>query len=143
MDCVLYDVRVKYYEMRLVKEIKKNRFGWKIMVYIVNLLFLLLDEILIFNGYKYKVEKLSKNNLVFYNEYDIIKGMFIVLRKFDGSYYYFNIYNDEDKGMIIVFCKNCGLDFIDLIKNRDDLEISDKLNYKYNNFKFYIIIIKE
>lgn len=69
--------------------------------------------------------------------------MFIVLRKFDGSYYYFNIYNDEDKGMIIVFCKNCGLDFNDLIKNRDDLEISDKLNYKYNNFKFYIIIIKE
>ncbi|GAA6992114.1 hypothetical protein ID0093_14530 [Helicobacter pylori] len=113
------------------------------MAYIANLQFLPLDEILLSNGYKHKVEKSSKNNPALYNEYDTIKGTLIVSRKPDGSYHYFNTHNDEDKGTIIAFCKNRGLDFNDLIKNRDDLEISDKPNYKYNNSKLYAIITKE
>ncbi|GAA8678279.1 hypothetical protein Kyoto127A_03680 [Helicobacter pylori] len=102
-----------------------------------------IDEILLSNGYKHKVEKSSKNNPALYNEYDTIKGTLIVSRKPDGSYHYFNTHNDEDKGTIIAFCKNRGLDFNDLIKNRDDLEISDKPNHKYNNSKPYTIITKE
>ena len=113
------------------------------MAYIANLQLLPLDEILISNGYKHKVEKSSKNNPALYNEYDTIKGTLIVSRKPDGSYHYFNTHNDEDKGTIIAFCKNRGLDFNDLIKNRDDLEISDKPNHKYNNSKPYTIITKE
>ncbi|GCF04826.1 hypothetical protein HPK22_01658 [Helicobacter pylori] len=113
------------------------------MAYIANLQFLPLDEILLSNGYKHKVEKSSKNNPALYNEYDTIKGTLIVSRKPDGSYHYFNTHNDEDKGTIIAFCKNRGLDFNDLIKNRDDLEISDKPNHKYNNSKPYTIITKE
>ncbi|GAA6864720.1 hypothetical protein CHC126_05670 [Helicobacter pylori] len=113
------------------------------MAYISNLQFLPLDEILLSNGYKHKVEKSSKNNPALYNEYDTIKGTLIVSRKPDGSYHYFNTHNDEDKGTIIAFCKNRGLDFNDLIKNRDDLEISDKPNHKYNNSKPYTIITKE
>ncbi len=113
------------------------------MAYIINLQFLPLDEILLSNGYKHKVEKSSKNNPALYNEDDTIKGTLIVSRKPDGSYHYFNAHNDEDKGTIIAFCKNRGLDFNDLIKNRDDLEISDKPNHKYNNSKPYTIITKE
>lgn len=113
------------------------------MAYIANLQFLPLDEILLSNGYKHKVEKSSKNNPALYNEYDTIKGTLIISRKPDGSYHYFNTHNDEDKGTIIAFCKNRGLDFNDLIKNRDDLEISDKPNHKYNNSKPYTIITKE
>ncbi len=113
------------------------------MAYIANLQFLPLDEILLSNGYKHKVEKSSKNNPALYNEYDTVKGTLIISRKPDGSYHYFNTHNDEDKGTIIAFCKNRGLDFNDLLKNRDDLEISDKPNYKYNNSKLYAIITKE
>ncbi|GAA8891748.1 hypothetical protein BTM182_06450 [Helicobacter pylori] len=88
------------------------------MAYIANLQFLPLDEILLSNGYRHKVEKSSKNNPALYNEYDTIKGTLIVSRKPDGSYHYFNTHNDEDKGTIIAFCKNRGLDFNDLIKKQ-------------------------
>ncbi|WRD11828.1 hypothetical protein E5K70_02365 [Helicobacter pylori] len=54
------------------------------MAYIANLQFLPLDEILISNGYKHKVEKSSKNNPALYNDYDTIKGTLIVSRKPDG-----------------------------------------------------------
>ncbi|WP_310790648.1 hypothetical protein [Helicobacter pylori] len=75
------------------------------MAYIANLQFLPLDEILISNGYKHKVEKSSKNNPALYNENDTIKGTLIVSRKPDGSYHYFN--HQKQKSQIsLVFGMN-------------------------------------
>ncbi|GAA9400159.1 hypothetical protein HpHA275_15430 [Helicobacter pylori] len=54
------------------------------MAYISNLQFLPLDEILLSNDYKHKVEKSSKNNPALYNEYDTIKDTLAQARKLNG-----------------------------------------------------------
>ncbi len=78
------------------------------MAYIANLQFLPLDEILLSNGYKHKVEKSSKNNPALYNEYDTIKGTLIVSRKPDGSYHYSTLIMMKIKARLSPFVKIVG-----------------------------------
>ncbi|MBR8466544.1 toprim domain-containing protein [Campylobacter sp. faydin G-140] len=96
-----------------------------------NIVELPLHEILIDNGYYEKREKSSKHYKTLTNDYG---DTIVISKQSNGHYLYFNPNDNSDKGNIINFCKNRGIDTQDLMQST---------NYDYKNLEKNYIINKQ
>ncbi|PAF46474.1 hypothetical protein BKH41_09105 [Helicobacter sp. 12S02232-10] len=89
-----------------------------------------LHKILLCNGFKLNKNSSSMNNPIVYNQ-----DQKLVICKKEEHYLYFNTDGSNDRGNIINFCRNRGIDIKTLIQNYENgkTDLEDHLIPKYFN----------